>query len=249
MLSHILHGQPDEEEVSTRCTCSPSRVFERFRHNPNVTVYGQDGRVVIAPPPIRRTNYFLLLPAITKILGTILGFACTTDAELMRLRTVSMQFYYLPFQMPYGLNALRGMTDLLAGLTLKPQSAKQMEQGTGDEDLFKTICSQSLATTVPTSASIRQLLKRTTSTGDHQQIAQGTVQYLGGTDERDKQGDLHHTGLFGDDWHGCRRHTSADTGGSLSQYGLYVAGPTVHSPQGAKQYPERQLGYKPRIKT
>jgi len=48
-----------------------------------------------------------------------------------------MQFYYLPFQMPYGLNALRGMTDLLAGLTLKPQSAKQMEQGTGDEDLFK----------------------------------------------------------------------------------------------------------------
>ena len=112
MLSHILHGQPDEEEVSTQCIPSPSRVFaERFRHNRVVTVHGQDGRVVIVPPLIRRTNYFLLLPAITKILGTILEFACTTDAELMRLRTVSMQFYYLPFQMPYGLNALRGLTD------------------------------------------------------------------------------------------------------------------------------------------
>jgi len=138
VLSHILYGQPDEQKVSTRCMPSPSRAFaERIRQQPNIPVQGQGGRIVIAPPHIRRTNSFLLLPAITKILGMILGFACATDAELMRLRTVSVQFYYLPFQMPYGLNALRGMTDLLAGLALKPHSAKQEQQGTGDADLFK----------------------------------------------------------------------------------------------------------------
>jgi len=48
-----------------------------------------------------------------------------------------MQFYFLTFEMPYGLNALRGLTDLLAGLSLKPQSAMQQQQGTGDAELFK----------------------------------------------------------------------------------------------------------------
>ena len=61
-------------------------------------------------------------------MGNILAFACTTDAELMRLRTVCMQLYYLPFCMPYGPNALRGLSDLLAGLSLKPPSGKQKAQ-------------------------------------------------------------------------------------------------------------------------
>ena len=128
VLSHILPGQPEELLASSMCKRYPSRVSS----GP-----AQGSRVLIAPGQDRSRNCFFKLPARTKLLGRILAFSCTTDAELMRLRTVSMQFYYLTFEMPYGLNALRGLTDLLAGLSLEPQSAMQQQRGTGDAELFK----------------------------------------------------------------------------------------------------------------
>ena len=138
VLPQILPGQPDETVADSQCKPSSSRVFTGPGQDNRVfTGLRQDSRVLTVRRRDRNRNHFLLIPARTKILGKILAFVCTTDAELMRVRTVSMQFYYLPFQMPYGLNALRGLTDLLAGLTLKPQSAKQLQQGTGDAELFK----------------------------------------------------------------------------------------------------------------